>query len=72
MLSLTCRKSTKTFKIKKISEVPASAITFVMQGRDGAADQRVNVVDYFKKQFNITIRKPRMPCVVYGKNFMVP
>jgi len=66
------RKSTKTFKVKKISEIAAADVTFVMQGRDGAADQRMNVVQYFKQQFNITIRKPRMPCVVYGKNFMVP
>jgi eukaryotic translation initiation factor 2C len=43
-----------------------------MQGRDGAPDRRVTVMEYFKQQYNITIRKPRMPCVVYGKNFMVP
>jgi eukaryotic translation initiation factor 2C len=43
-----------------------------MTGRDGAADQSIGLVQYFKQQFNITIQKPRLPCIVYGRNFMVP
>lgn len=43
-----------------------------MQGRDGAPSQNITIVSYFQQQFNITIRKPRLPCVVYGKNFIVP
>lgn len=43
-----------------------------MNGRDGAPDRNIGVIQYFKEQYNITITKPRLPCVVYGKNFMVP
>lgn len=44
----------------------------MLNGKDGAADERIGIVEYYKKHLNITIQKPRLPCVVYGKNFMVP
>lgn len=70
--TLPYKKTSRTFAIKKISNQSASDISFTMQGRDGAASKTIGIVQYFKEQFNITIRKPRLPCVVYGKNFMVP
>lgn len=43
-----------------------------MNGKDGAADQHISIVDYYKQQLNITIQKPRLPCVDYGRNCKVP
>ncbi|BEJ14915.1 hypothetical protein CspHIS471_0406820 [Cutaneotrichosporon sp. HIS471] len=70
--TLPYKKTSRFFTIKQISQAAAADIRFVMQGRDGAPSKDISIVDYFKEQFNITIRKPRLPCVVYGKNFMVP
>ncbi|BEI84075.1 hypothetical protein CcaverHIS002_0406790 [Cutaneotrichosporon cavernicola] len=70
--TLPYKKTSRFFTIKQISQAAAADIRFVMQGRDGAPSKDISIVNYFKEQFNITIRKPRLPCVVYGKNFMVP
>jgi eukaryotic translation initiation factor 2C len=70
--TLPYKKSPRTFAIKKFTTKSAADISFVMQGRDGAPSQNISIVNYFQQQFNIRIQKPRLPCIVYGKNFMVP
>lgn len=49
----------------------ASELKFLLNGRDGAADKMVSIVDYYKQIYNVTVTKPRLPCVIYGgKNFV--
>lgn len=62
----------RVFTIMGITEKEASAEIFTMQGKDGQADQRVSLVDYYKKQYNKVVTKPRLPCVRYGKGNMIP
>lgn len=70
--TLPYKKTSRFYTIKQISQHSAASIQFVMQGRDGGPSKKISIVDYFKEHFNIIIKKPRLPCVVYGKNFMVP
>lgn len=50
----------------------AETESFVVEGRDGAADRRMTVAQYFRSELNITVTKPNLPCVRYGKRNLVP
>jgi eukaryotic translation initiation factor 2C len=45
---------------------------FLMEGRDGKPDKEVTVAQYFKMELNMTVTKPGLPCVRYGKRSLVP
>ncbi|KAL7419978.1 Protein argonaute [Cryptotrichosporon argae] len=66
------QKIDRQFTSKKPTSKPASDIKFRLEGKDGKPDRDVGIEQYYRKQYNIAITKPRLPCVIYGKNFMVP
>ncbi|KAL1411709.1 Protein argonaute [Vanrija albida] len=70
--TLPYKKNDRVYTLKNISNLPASDIRFVVQGQDGAPDKQVGLVQYYKQNHGINLTKPRLPCVVYGKNFMAP
>lgn len=55
-----------------LTNQPASDLKFLLNGRDGKADKMVSIVDYFKQTYNVTVTKPRMPCVIFGKKNFIP
>ena len=50
----------------------AESEKFLMEGRDGKPDKEVSVAQYFKMELNMTVTKPGLPCVRYGKRNLVP
>jgi hypothetical protein len=50
----------------------AESEKFLMEGRDGKPDKEVTVAQYFKMELNMTVTKPGLPCVRYGKRNLVP
>ncbi|KAK0545225.1 Protein argonaute, partial [Tilletia horrida] len=69
-IRLTHRAARKPYKFLDMTPRPAAEMTF---DRNGEA---VGIVQYFQQNYNITIRYPGLPCVVYsrqgGKNEFVP
>lgn len=62
----------RIYTIMGLTERPAEQEEFVIEGKNGAANQKTNLVAYYKKQYNKQVTKPRLPCVKYGKNNKVP
>lgn len=60
------------FSLKTLTIQPAEGIKFLLTGKDGAADKMVTIVEYYKKTYNATVTKPRLPCVQYGNKNFVP
>jgi eukaryotic translation initiation factor 2C len=50
----------------------AETEAFMLEGRDGQADRRMTVAQYFRTELNITVTKPGLPCVRYGRRNLVP
>lgn len=50
----------------------AESETFVLEGKDGAANRTMTVAQYFRTELNTTVTKPGLPCVRYGKRNLVP
>ncbi|KAK8847412.1 hypothetical protein IAR55_005270 [Kwoniella newhampshirensis] len=69
---VTHRKSSRIFTIAGLTRQPAEALRFMISGRDGQPDRQCNVVQYFKEQYNVTVTRPRLPCVKYGKSNFIP
>lgn len=56
-----------------ITKIPAERDYFKLDSPDGRGGQKeISVVDYFKDTYNITVTKPRLPCVIYGKSNKIP
>jgi len=72
MLELTSRQTDRVFSLKGFTHQPAENIKFLLTGKDGAADKMVTIVEYYKKTYNATVTKPRLPCVQYGNKNFVP
>lgn len=72
MLTATPRNNDRQFTLKNISLKPASEVTFILTGKNGEPDRNIGLIQYYKQNLNITIQKPRLPCVMYSKNCMVP
>ncbi|KAK4686649.1 eukaryotic translation initiation factor 2C, partial [Tremellales sp. Uapishka_1] len=70
--TVTHRRTERTFSIKRFTPQPASELKFTLTGRDGQPDRLVTVVQYYKEMYNVVVTKPRLPCVIYGKNNFVP
>lgn len=62
----------RTFTFMGLTDRPAEQEEFVIEGRDGAPNQKTNLVAYYKKQYNKQVTKPRLPCVKYGKGNKIP
>jgi len=71
-LELTIRQTERVFSLKGFTHQPAENIKFLLTGKDGAADKMVTIVEYYKKTYNATVTKPRLPCVQYGNKNFVP
>jgi len=71
-LKLTIRQTERVFSLKGFTHQPAENIKFLLTGKDGAADKMVTIVEYYKKTYNATVTKPRLPCVQYGNKNFVP
>ncbi|ORY31025.1 putative Argonaute-like protein [Naematelia encephala] len=69
---VTHRKTDRLFTMRGITTQAAGDLKFVLNGKDGKADRTVTVVQYMKEQYNITVTKPRLPCVQYGQRFFLP
>lgn len=55
-----------------ITQQSAADLTFMLNGRDGKADEKISIVEYYKRQYNKVVTKPRLPCIQYGKKNYVP
>lgn len=66
------RNNDRVYTLKGISHIPASEVKFMMQSQNGQPDQEIGLVQYYKQHLSVNITKPRLPCVIYGKNFMAP
>ena len=71
-LELISRQTERVFSLKGLTTQPAETIKFLLTGKDGAADKMVTIVEYYKKTYNATVTKPRLPCVQYGNKNFVP
>ena len=69
---LTNRQTDRVFSLKGFTHQPAENIKFLLTGKDGAADKMVTIVEYYRKTYNATVTKPRLPCVQYGNKNFVP
>ncbi|WVF69797.1 hypothetical protein IAT40_004576 [Kwoniella sp. CBS 6097] len=69
---VTHRKTDRVFSMLKITTQTADQLKFNLRGKDGAKDRSVSVAQYFKETYNVTVTKPRLPCVQYGKGNFVP
>ena len=60
--------------MRGLTTQPASELKFLLDGKDGAGDEMVTIVDYMKRkwpfqatlttgQYNYVVKYPRMPCV---------
>ncbi|GHJ87527.1 hypothetical protein NliqN6_3929 [Naganishia liquefaciens] len=61
---LTHRPCNKIFTIMSITAKPASEITFILSGRDGAPYTVTNIAAYFRTAYNINLRYPNLPCAL--------
>jgi eukaryotic translation initiation factor 2C len=43
--------------------MPAEKIFFALNGKDGQADRRVSICQYFEEFHGSTVTKPRLPCI---------
>ncbi|WVQ83346.1 hypothetical protein IAT38_005485 [Cryptococcus sp. DSM 104549] len=68
--TVTHRKTERIFAIMKLTNQPAEAIKFTLNGKDGKPDKQMSVAQYFAEQYNVRVQYPRLPCVQYGKNFI--
>ena len=57
---LTHRPCNKIFTIMSITAKPASEITFILSGRDGAPYTVTNIAAYFRTAYNINLRYPNL------------
>jgi len=64
---MTHRAPNKVFNFGGLTLKTAEELTFT---KDDGKSQ--TVVQYFKAQYNITLRYPRLPCVVTGKKTYIP
>lgn len=55
-----------------ITQQPAEDITFVLEGKDGAPDRKLDICTYFKEMYGVTVTKPRLPCIAYGRKGFIP
>ncbi|OCF58805.1 argonaute [Kwoniella mangroviensis CBS 10435] len=69
---VTHRATDRIFTMTKISSQPAEALKFNLTGKDGKPDRQVSVPQYYKEVYNRQVTKPRLPCVLYGKNNYIP
>lgn len=68
--TVTHRKTNRVFTLSRIAQQAAADCKFLLQGRDGQPDKMVHVPEYFQKVHNVQVTKPRLPCVVQGKNYI--
>lgn len=69
---IATRKTSRVFTMRGLTTQPAADLKFLLSGRDGKPDRMVSVVEYYKTQYNVTVTKPRLPCVSYGQKNYVP
>ncbi|WVQ98061.1 hypothetical protein IAU59_005183 [Kwoniella sp. CBS 9459] len=69
---VTHRRTNRVFSMLKITTQTADQLKFSLRGKDGAPDRSISVAQYFKETYNVTVTKPRLPCVQYGKGNFVP
>lgn len=55
-----------------ITQQAAEDITFVLEGREGQADRKVDICTYFREMYGVTVTKPRLPCIAYGRKGFIP
>lgn len=55
-----------------VTQQAAEDISFILEGRDGQPDRKVNICTYFKEMYGVTVTKPRLPCVAFGKKGHIP
>ncbi|KAK0550381.1 DNA polymerase alpha accessory factor Mcl1 [Tilletia horrida] len=60
-IRLNHRASRKTYKFLDLTSQPAAETSFDRNG------QQINIVQYFQQNYNISIRYPGLPCVVYNR-----
>lgn len=41
----------------------ADKIIFAMNGKDGQADRKINICQYFEEFHGSVVTKPRLPCI---------
>jgi eukaryotic translation initiation factor 2C len=51
--------------------MPAEKIFFALNGKDGQADRRVSICQYFEEFHGSTVTKPRLPCIQVSFVFLV-
>src|SRR6185369_2095012 len=60
----------RRYKFVGLASVPAQDDKF--KKREGEGEQEIDVVTYFKDQYDITLRYPHLPCVVVANNSHIP
>jgi eukaryotic translation initiation factor 2C len=60
---VTHRQSSRLHTVQSITLQAAQDISFTIQGKDGKADRRASIPEYFKEWYGVTVTKPRLPCV---------
>ncbi|RXK35353.1 hypothetical protein M231_07375 [Tremella mesenterica] len=70
--TLTHRQTERVFSCKSLTFQSADELQFLLNGRDGGPDRMVKIPQYFKETYNVTVTKPRLPCVMYGQKNYVP
>jgi eukaryotic translation initiation factor 2C len=60
------------FTIVGFTKKPASELRFQLEGKNGEPDRTVTLPEYFKRQYNLDLRKPRLPCAILGSTTMIP
>ena len=61
--TVTHRKSSRLHTVQSITLMPAEKIFFALNGKDGQADRRVSICQYFEEFHGSTVTKPRLPCI---------
>ncbi|WVR04637.1 hypothetical protein IAU60_001648 [Kwoniella sp. DSM 27419] len=69
---VTHRQTDRVFTMTKITFRRADELKFAIEGTDGSKNRMVTVPQYFKEKYNVTVTKPRLPCIQYGKGSYLP
>ncbi|KAI9636399.1 putative eukaryotic translation initiation factor 2C 2 [Dioszegia hungarica] len=60
------RKSSRQYTFLKITAQPAAECKFLLDGKDGKESKMVTIPEYYKQTYNVTLQKPRLPCISFG------
>ncbi|GFZ47745.1 hypothetical protein JCM24511_05492 [Saitozyma sp. JCM 24511] len=71
-VKVTHRSTDKIYTVVGFTKKPAFDIRFELEGRNGQPNRMVTLPEYFKIQYNLDLRKPRLPCAILGKTTMIP